>query len=593
LPVLRRPAALVAASAVTVLVLALVALWMAQAGRALPNTSVAGVDVGGLTADEIAERLTPTVRERETDAVVFTFEDERFELQPADVGYRIDVDASVAAALARGRSNPLSDVPVRVASFWQDHDVALVEDTDRTELEDAVDEIADEVDRDRFSGAVVADPETLEVSLERPQGAAEVVRDEAVDALEAALRSPGPEELPLPATVEDPPVTPDAARAVADQVERAIAEPLELRVDDTSLTLDRSQLAALLEVGETEDGTDLELRVTEAAVEEQIGGAAADRFDISPVDATFETSRTPPTSFDDNSSTTWSPVEISPAAVVPGRDGRTFVPETAAEQLTEALREAERTVELEVEITPPALTTAEAEEQRPTHLLSTFTTAYTAGQTRVANIQRLADVVDGAQVLPGDDFSINRISGERSCSKGYEPAGTIVRGELVDTCGGGVSQFGTTTFNAAFFSGLQLDQWQAHSFYISRYPMGREATLSYPALDVVFTNTSDAPVVVRASYTSTTITVSIYGRPIASSVSATHGQPFDRRSPTTETRTTSELPAGRTRTVQSSGSDGFKVQVTRRVDLLAGGTDERSFTTTYQPQNGIVERGTG
>ena len=48
------------------------------------------------------------------------------------------------------------------------------------------------------------------------------------------------------------------------------------------------------------------------------------------------------------------------------------------------------------------------------------------------------------------------------------------------------SKLTSTTFNAAFFSGLQLDQWQAHSFYISRYPQGREATLSYPALDVVF-----------------------------------------------------------------------------------------------------------
>jgi hypothetical protein len=245
------------------------------------------------------------------------------------------------------------------------------------------------------------------------------------------------------------------------------------------------------------------------------------------VDATFETSRTPPTTFDDNSTTSWSPVEIGPVEVVSGRDGRTFVAETAAEQLTEALRAGDRAVDLEVEVTPPALTNAEAEEQRPTHLLSTFTTYYTAGQTRVANIQRLADVVDGAQVLPGDDFSINRISGERSCSKGYQPAGTIVRGELVDTCGGGVSQFGTTTFNAAFFSGLQLDQWQAHSFYISRYPRVARRRCRTPSS----TWCSPTPPTPRGGpglYTSTSITVSLYGRPIASRVTASHGQPYDR-----------------------------------------------------------------
>jgi vancomycin resistance protein YoaR len=591
--VLRRPPVLIAASIVLVVVLALVALWVVQRGRALPNTSVAGVDVGGMTGDEIAAVIAPVVADREQDPVVFTFEEERFELVPRELGYRIDVAETVETALARGRSNPVTDVGVRVAALWRDRDVALTETIDRADLITAVDTIAGEVDRDRFAGTVVADPETLEVQLEEPRGSAEVLRDEALETLETSLRTPGPDELALPVATEEPPVEPADAAAVAEQVERAIAEPLELRVDDTALTLDPSQLATLIEVGETDDGTDLELRVTETAVEEQIGAVASDRFDVSPRDATFTTSRTPPRTFDDNSSTTWSPVEVSGVGVEPSRDGREFVAASAAQQLTDALRAADRTIDLEVEVTSPDLSTEEAEAQRPTHLLSTFTTYYTAGQTRVANIQRLADVVDGAQVLPDGQFSINGISGERSCGKGYQPAGTIVRGELVDTCGGGVSQFGTTTFNAAFFSGLQLDQWQAHSFYISRYPMGREATLSYPELDVKFTNTSDAPVVVRASYTNTSITVSLYGRPVASRVSASHGQPYEQRAPTTETRTTSELPAGRTRTVQEQGSGGFKVQVVRRVELLGGGTDERTITTTYRPQNGIVERGTG
>ncbi|WP_157041889.1 VanW family protein [Nitriliruptor alkaliphilus] len=590
---LRRPAILAPAALLAVAILVVAGLWLSQRGQALPNTSVAGVDVGGMTADEIAAEIGPVVDAREADPVVFTFEDERFEFVPADLGYRIDVDGTVEAALSRGRSNPIADIPVRVGALWRERDIALVEDVDRDALVTAVDDLADQVDRDRFSGAVVADPETLEVTLEEPRGTAEVRRDETVETLEQGLRTPGPDEFELPADVERPTVAPADAEAVAAQVEAAIAEPLVLRVDDVSLTLDPSQLATLLEVGESEDGTSLELRVTESSVEEHLADTAASRFDVTPVDASFVTSRTPPTTFDDSSTTRWSPVEVGGVEVVAGRDGREFVPARAAEQLTEALRAAEREVALEVEVTTPALTTDQAREQQPTHLLSTFTTYYTAGQDRVANIQRLADVVDGALVLPGEQFSINGISGERSCGKGYKPAGTIVRGELVDTCGGGVSQFGTTTFNAAFFSGFPLDQWKAHSFYISRYPMGREATLSFPQLDVVFTNTSDAPVVVRASYTSTSITVSLYGRPIAGSVSAAHGQPYDRRSPTTETRTTSDLPEGRTRTVQETGSDGFKVQVVRRVDLIGAGTDERTITTTYLPQNGIVERGTG
>jgi vancomycin resistance protein YoaR len=591
--VLRRPAVLAAAAVLAVFLLVVAGLWISQRGRVLPNTSIDGIDVSGMTPDEVAAAVRGPADERERDEVTFTFEEETYTLVPADLGYTIDVDATVAGAVARGRTNPISDVGVRLTSLWRERDLPLVERLEGSGTVAAVDSIAEEVDRDRFTGTVEVDPESLEVTTAEPLGRAEVRRDEAVAALEEALRTPGAEQLELPADVEDPPVAPGDVQQVADQVERAVAEPLVLRVEDESLTLDRSELAALLEVTETGDGDGLALQVTEEAVEEQLADRASGRFDVAPVDATFETSRTPPTSFDDNGSTSWSPIEAPAAGVVPGRDGRTFDAASAADQLTAALREGVREIELEVEVTPPDLPTDEAEALGPTHLLSTFTTYYTAGQTRVANIQRLADVIDGTQVLPDEQFSINDISGERSCSKGYEPAGTIVRGELVDTCGGGVSQFGTTTFNAAFFSGVQLDQWQAHSFYISRYPQGREATLSYPALDVRFTNTSDGVIIVRASYTSTSVTVSLYGRPVASRVTASHGSPYDQRPATTETRTTSELPAGQTRTVQQPGSGGFTVQVVRRVELVDGGTDERTITTTYVPQNGIVERGTG
>jgi vancomycin resistance protein YoaR len=332
----------------------------------------------------------------------------------------------------------------------------------------------------------------------------------------------------------------------------------------------------------------VELAVTVDRLEEVLGDTV-DRFDRAPQDARYVIGRTPPTTFDDPGSTTFRPVAAA-AEVEPGVDGIAFDPPAAATQLTELFRQGAREAELRVEVVEPDLPTSRAEQLRPTHLLGTFTTYYQAGQVRNANIQRLADVIDGAQVPPGGQFSINNISGERRCDKGYEPAGTIVRGELVDTCGGGVSQFGTTTFNAAFFAGVQLDQWKAHSWYISRYPMGREATLSYPELDVRFTNTTDAVIVVKTSHTDTSVTVSIYGQPIADAVSATHGEPTNPTQPETQTRTTDELPCGREREVQGE-SEGFTVEVVRTVDRTDGTTDTRTIRTVYVPQNRIVERG--
>jgi hypothetical protein len=134
----------------------------------------------------------------------------------------------------------------------------------------------------------------------------------------------------------------------------------------------------------------------------------------------------------------------------------------------------------------------------------------------VINIQLMADDVDGAIVMPGDTWSINDYVGERTEAHGYVAAGAIING--VPYCcdhpaniGGGVSQFGTTMFNAVFFSCLEDVEHRPHSLYFDRYPMGREATLGVPGPDVAFKNNTDSPVLIKTAYTPTSITVKMYG----------------------------------------------------------------------------------
>jgi vancomycin resistance protein YoaR len=578
---------------VLLLVVALLVLWGLQRDRALPGVTLAGLDVGGQDAGEIRETIAPVVQARESDAVTLTFGDERFELVPQDIGYAVDVDASVEAALSIGREGLPGDVTTRLRAYRTTTQVELVERTERADIVDAVDAIADDLDREERDAAVTVDPDSIEVERVLSLGAIEVRRDEAVELVERAIVSPGPDELALPVDTTPQPVADEDVDEVAAQVERALAEELVLEASGESLTLVPSDLARLVEVRAAEGGTTgrtLELVVTEERVEDVLGEVARGRFDVAPQDASFESSRTPPSTFDDQGTTTFRPLEAS-VTVVEGREGARFDAGTAASQLTELLRDGARSAQVRLETVEAELSTERARGLQPTHVIGTFTTYYQAGQTRNTNIQLLADTVDGAVVLPGEQFSINNISGERTCEKGYEPAGTIIRGELVDTCGGGVSQFGTTTFNAAFFAGVQLDQWRAHSWYISRYPMGREATLSYPELDVRFTNTTDGAIIVRASHTDTSVTVTLLGRPIAAEVTATHGSPTDPREFGTETRSTSELFQGQERVLQD-GLDGFTVEVRRDVVRPNGDNASQTITTVYVPQTRIIERGT-
>jgi putative cell wall-binding protein len=148
--------------------------------------------------------------------------------------------------------------------------------------------------------------------------------------------------------------------------------------------------------------------------------------------------------------------------------------------------------------------------------LSSFTTYHKPGQSRVVNIHLIADQVDGAVVGPGATFSLNGHVGERTTEKGYVAAGAIIGGVLVCcdhpvNIGGGTSQFATTLFNAGFHAALEDVYHRPHSIYFNRYPLGVEATLGWTSPDVKFRNDTDWPVQIDTSYTSTSITVDIWG----------------------------------------------------------------------------------
>jgi vancomycin resistance protein YoaR len=145
-----------------------------------------------------------------------------------------------------------------------------------------------------------------------------------------------------------------------------------------------------------------------------------------------------------------------------------------------------------------------------------FTTFHAAGEPRVTNIHRIADLVRGAVIPPnGGRFSVNEYVGKRTVANGFVEAGAIANGEHVSEVGGGVSQFATTLFNAAYFAGLDILTYQAHSEYFSRYPRGREATMGFPNPDLVIQNNTPYGVLIWTSYTGSSLTVTMYSTPFA------------------------------------------------------------------------------
>ena len=262
--------------------------------------------------------------------------------------------------------------------------------------------------------------------------------------------------------------------------------------------------------------------------------------------------------------------------------------------------------------TQPHVTTADIENLGIRHLVSQYTTYHDCCAPRVANIQLFADRVNDALVPPGETFSLNRHVGERTEEDGFVEAGTLVRGELTDTVGGGVSQFATTFYNAVFWGGYEDITHKTHSFHFARYPEGVEATINWPEVDLVFRNDSPSHVLIRTEYTDTSITVKFFGDndgrivigrwrngegrlrvvspggPRARVVSAmTSERTEEREPPEALYRANPELAPGEADEIQTA-KPGWTVRVTRTVKQ-GEDTQNRIWTVRYVPRQEIVE----
>ncbi|WP_367941651.1 VanW family protein [Enterocloster citroniae] len=163
----------------------------------------------------------------------------------------------------------------------------------------------------------------------------------------------------------------------------------------------------------------------------------------------------------------------------------------------------------------PKRTRAQAKEQYK--VIGTFATTTTNNKNRNQNIRLAAEAIDGMILKPGQEFSFNMTTGNRTSDKGYQPAGAYRNGVLIEEPGGGVCQVSTTLYHAIINSGFKTTERNFHSFAPSYIEKGQDAMVSfdgYAGPDLRFVNTGDASVGLRASFSGNQLKLSIVGLPV-------------------------------------------------------------------------------
>jgi len=388
-----------------------------------------------------------------------------------------------------------------------------------------------------------------------------------VAAAVAALTSPPRRTLLLPVHPLQPRIHQADVDQAVDQAGRVLAGPVTVSAERLRLTLRPTVLAAALHTVQA-DGR-LRVELDQARLRDALASGLA-QIEKAPRDARFR-------------------VRDGKVQVVPAAGGRRLELAPVAAAILGGARE----VTGELRPVQPRRSTAWARSLGIRERVSAFTTMHRPGQPRVRNIHRAADLLRGQLVLPGERFSLNRAIGPRTPARGFVTAPVITRGEFSQDVGGGVSQVATTFFNAVFFGGYRIVSHQPHSYYIKRYPMGREATVSLPAPDLVFVNDSRAGILIHTSYTDTAITITFYGDRAGRRVRAEGPRILATRPPegTTEYLEDPKLPRG-TQIVEPAFT-GYDVEVFRIITEPGKPTRRERFFTRYNSANPKVIRGTG
>ena len=167
-------------------------------------------------------------------------------------------------------------------------------------------------------------------------------------------------------------------------------------------------------------------------------------------------------------------------------------------------------------ITTPAVT--KTDMMNNFKLVSAFTTNTTSDKNRNNNINLACQAINGKALLPGETFSFNKTTGQRTTDKGYKSAGAIAAGQSIEEVGGGICQVSSTLFNAVARANLEIVSRSPHAWPSSYVKIGEDATVNWPNLDFQFKNNKKTPVFVIAYYNDRKCSAEIWGMSLGTGV---------------------------------------------------------------------------
>ena len=507
--------------------------FVASSGPTVPaNTTVNGVDIGGLTRDEAVAKVREQVAKPAAQPLEFDNDGQVIIVKPRQAGVWVNAVETVEPLVTRNL-NPFSRF---FASEGVDVEPVIVVEEDKLNRQmGAFDRLVTTL---AVESSLAVEGTTVEYTP--GQQGRRVDEEAARTAIVTSILEPR-EKQDLPVIIEEPTVTVANADAANTFALAAVSGPVKVAAGSAVAEIPAEVIGDALTFVVVQDDYEpvLDGPTLYESIEDDLEGSEVPR------DASFKVKKN------------------GELKVVPSRAGGGVEDDDlAARVLTVLDQDVSDGGVREVVVTEgqrqPKFTTADARALDIQEKLSSFTQDFRYAAYRVTNIGQAAEYVNGTVLMPGDTFSMNDTILERTEENGYTE-GTIIGpgGVFEEALGGGVSAATTAVWTAAFFAGMERASTRAHSVYISRYQPGLEATVAWGIFDMQFRNDSLYPVVITTDMTNSSMTVEFWGTKIYDEIDAEFGERNSVRKPKTIYRKKKDGCS------PQSGIPGFTIDVDR------------------------------
>jgi vancomycin resistance protein YoaR len=549
-------------------------------GRVLPGIDVAGTDLAGLNRDAAANKLRqalPSLSSGSLTVQVGSFQDT---IGYSEFGRDYDFDYVLDQAFRLGRAdNFVEQLREQIAILMNGVSVQPVMTWNSEELASRI-------------AALVATAQVapVDASIAREEGhyvvtpasvGTAVDIEQAVTMAMAVVNnlSPASTQISIQGTPVLPSVSTETAQAAVDRAERVVSTGLIVSGGDTSTTIDSDTLRGWVHLDEVTHG-EWQLVIEAQPVAQFLSNYGLE-VNVPPTNATF--------GFHDGV------VEVIPSALGQAVDVETTTANVLTALQVRAEGQGPQAANLAVVPVEPDFNTAAAQEiASRVKLLGTWTTHYIPGISNGhgVNIQIPTRIIDGVVVNPGEQFDFLTAIGPIT-SPPYESGGVLIHGQIREdgAIGGGMCSTSTTLFNAAMRAGLKIDARGNHSIYISRYPVGLDATVwmsGSTRRTMAFTNDTAYPVLIKGINDRAKVTFEVYGVDDGRTVQLSDARVENVIEAGAWLEYSDELAAGERRKKQDA-YDAFDSWVTRTVrDAQGNVIHEDTWVSHYRKLDAIT-----